>query len=211
MLKQERARVTRYNIVSSAARSFNLHGFSRTSLSDIIDEAGVTKGALYFHFESKEDVARAVLESQLERVTEEFAELESSGLSPLEMLVRLCVHPASDSDDAGSSGFRLAIEISSLQPALTLPFYAEWFRMIASLLRTAADAGDLKQGVDPDSLSRFILSAVTGAELVSEVLATGDHPGWDDRDLWRFVFLQAASEETLASLSTLLDLALEGS
>jgi AcrR family transcriptional regulator len=211
MLKQERARVTRNNIVSSAARSFHQHGFSKASLSDIIDEAGVTKGALYFHFESKEDVARAVLESQLDRVSTEFAALEGSGLPPLETLVRLCVHPVPSGDDTTPSGFRLANEIASLQPALTLPFYAQWLRMIAGLVRSAADAGHLRPGVDPERLSRVILSAVAGAELVSEVLTKGEHMEWDERDLWRLLFQQTVAEEKLDSFGAFLDLALEGS
>lgn len=210
MLKQERARITRSNIVSSAARSFHQHGFGKTSLSDIIDEAGVTKGALYFHFESKEDVACAVLEDQLERVAAEFAELEGSGLPPLEVLVRLCVPSAPDGERTVPSGFRLATEIASLQPALTLPFHAQWLRMITSLVHRAAAAGDLRRGVDPDGLSRLLLSAVTGAELVSEVLSTGES-GWDERDLWRQILPQIVSEDRLASLGAFLDLALEDS
>ena len=208
MLKQERARITRSNIVSSAARSFHLHGFSKTSLADIIDEAGVTKGALYFHFESKEDVARAVLDTQLEHVTRQFDALTASGLPPLEQLVRLCVHPSSEEDELPGSGFRLATEIASLQPALTLPFYEEWLRMIGTILRTAAEEGQLRQGVDADRLSTFILSAITGAELVSAVLATGEHPAQDDRDLWQHVFLQTVAEEKLGSVGALLELAL---
>lgn len=211
MLKQERARITRNNIVSSAARSFHLHGFSKTSLSDIIDEAGVTKGALYFHFESKEDVARAVLDAQLERVTLAFAELESSGLPPLEILVRLCGHPTHDGGEATPSDFRLATEIASLQPGLTLPLYAEWLRMITSILNAASRAGDLRADVDPDRLARFILSAITGAQLVSEVLSTGEYAARDDRDVWRFIFLQTVAEDRLSSLGSFLDLALEES
>ncbi len=211
MLKQERARITRNNIVESAARSFHLHGFSKTSLSDIIDEAGVTKGALYFHFESKEDVAGAVLESQLERVTQEFTELRASSRPPLEMLIRLCVHPMRDGSGSTPSDFRLATEIASLQPGLTLPFYAEWLRMISTIVGFASDAGDLRNGIDPDTLARLILSTATGARVVSDVLSTGEPAGRDDQDLWRLLFLQTVAEDRLGSIEGLLDLALEKS
>lgn len=208
MLKQERARITRNNIVESAARSFNLHGFGKTSLSDIIEEAGVTKGALYFHFESKEDVARAVLDSQLERVTQEFAELRVSDLPPLEMLVRLCVRPIRDYRDATPSDFRLATEIASIQPGLTLPYFAAWLRMISSILDMAVQAGDLKNGVDPDTLARFILSTLTGAQLVSEVLSADGHLERDDREMWDLLFHQTVADDRLASIGQLLTLAL---
>lgn len=42
---------------------FDRYGYG-ASLNDVIAQAGVTKGALYFHFSSKEDLARAVIEQQ---------------------------------------------------------------------------------------------------------------------------------------------------
>lgn len=62
---------TKRNILSSAKRLFSIRGYERTSLSDIAKYSGVTRGAIYWHFESKEDLLIELLDS-LSR--EQFAE-----------------------------------------------------------------------------------------------------------------------------------------
>ncbi|GAA3731928.1 ScbR family autoregulator-binding transcription factor [Leifsonia bigeumensis] len=207
MLKQERARITRGNIVSSASRSFHDHGFARASLSDIIEEAGVTKGALYFHFESKEDVAAAVLDAQLEHVTAVFTELENSGRPPLELLVDLCSLPARPREDEQELpvDFRLATELASLQPALAFSFYERWLQMITALTRRAEAAGALKSGIDPDVLSRFLLDTITGTELLFAVFSAGEEREDHGRGLWRLLLPQIAAEEYAQGIDRILD------
>ena len=63
MVTQALAAVPREQILRGAAEMFARSGYS-ASLSDVIAHAGVTKGALYFHFGSKEDLAHAVIEQQ---------------------------------------------------------------------------------------------------------------------------------------------------
>ncbi len=207
MLKQERARITRSNIVSSASRSFHRHGFARASLSDIIEEAGVTKGALYFHFESKEDVAGAVLEAQIQKVTAVFAEFEGSGRPPLELLVDLCTLPTrpTDAEQEMPVDFRLATELASLQPALTTSFYGQWLAMITSIARRAEAAGELRTGMEPEVLARFLLDAITGTELLFPVLSPGEDREDHGRGLWRLILPQIASERHPHSIDRLLD------
>lgn len=57
MPQQERAHATREAIVSAAAGEFDRAGHAAISLNDILRRSGVTKGAFYFHFPSKEAVA----------------------------------------------------------------------------------------------------------------------------------------------------------
>lgn len=61
---QERASTTRKAVLRAAAEAFETHGLVSTSINDIIRAAGVTKGALYFHFPSKEALAQAVIAEQ---------------------------------------------------------------------------------------------------------------------------------------------------
>ncbi len=58
---KEEAMITRQIILDSALKVFYKQGYNATSIKDICDEAGVTKGALYWHFESKEALFRAML------------------------------------------------------------------------------------------------------------------------------------------------------
>ena len=62
MVKQERAARTRQALVRAAAQVFAQDGFVLASLTSISKKAGVSNGALHFHFESKQALARAVEE-----------------------------------------------------------------------------------------------------------------------------------------------------
>ncbi len=65
---KEEAMVTRQIILDSALKVFYEYGYNATSIKDICEEAGVTKGALYWHFQSKEELLRAVLEENTKQI-----------------------------------------------------------------------------------------------------------------------------------------------
>ncbi|PBC36121.1 hypothetical protein CJ178_31420 [Rhodococcus sp. ACPA4] len=54
--RQRRATITKANILEAAARSFAYNGYAATSLADLLAASGTTKGAVYFHFDSKEAI-----------------------------------------------------------------------------------------------------------------------------------------------------------
>ncbi|HCE41591.1 TetR family transcriptional regulator [Alcanivorax sp. ST75FaO-1] len=56
------AQETREHIIDAAALVFHRKGVSRSSLNDIAQQAGVTRGAIYWHFKNKQDVFAAMLE-----------------------------------------------------------------------------------------------------------------------------------------------------
>ncbi|MEK8171459.1 helix-turn-helix domain-containing protein [Streptomyces sp. M19] len=58
MARQERAIRTRNEILRAAATVFNEFGYDAATIAETLTRADVTKGALYFHFQSKEDLAR---------------------------------------------------------------------------------------------------------------------------------------------------------
>ncbi|MFE6134365.1 TetR family transcriptional regulator, partial [Streptomyces sp. NPDC056437] len=60
MKQQERAVRTRRALVHSAAEAFQQHGYVQARLAQISADAGVSPGALHFHFENKAALARAV-------------------------------------------------------------------------------------------------------------------------------------------------------
>lgn len=63
MARQERAEQTRQRLIEAAAAEFAEHGYDGTSLHRIVRTAGVTMGALTFHFPSKSAIADAVQEA----------------------------------------------------------------------------------------------------------------------------------------------------
>lgn len=61
MAKQERAERTRVAILEAAAKEFDEFGYEGARLERIVERTGATKGAVYFHFRSKLDIARALV------------------------------------------------------------------------------------------------------------------------------------------------------
>lgn len=53
---QRRTRLDQETVIRVAVRLFNLHGYDRTSMNEIAADLGITKAALYYHFENKEDI-----------------------------------------------------------------------------------------------------------------------------------------------------------
>jgi AcrR family transcriptional regulator len=66
MATQERAIRTRMAILEAAGAVFDEYGYTSTTLTMVLERARVTKGALYFHFQSKEALAQAVLDEQVQ-------------------------------------------------------------------------------------------------------------------------------------------------
>ena len=65
---QQRSEETRTRIMDAAVRLFSTRGFAAASVDDICAEAGISKGAFYHHFESKQALFLALLDSWLQTI-----------------------------------------------------------------------------------------------------------------------------------------------
>ncbi|MBX3194816.1 MAG: TetR/AcrR family transcriptional regulator [Microbacteriaceae bacterium] len=80
----------RDQIVDAALRCFSTRGFQRTSMADIIAESGLSAGAIYGHFESKQQLVIAVAQRILgNRMAEFGSRLETGELPPPSFMLRL--------------------------------------------------------------------------------------------------------------------------
>jgi len=71
-LPQQRAIETRERIIDAAGRVFARRGYGQATVQDIADEAGISMGALYHHFKSKEELFRALVEDHVRRDVMEY-------------------------------------------------------------------------------------------------------------------------------------------
>ncbi len=113
MPRQVRAEATRESVLRGAADVFMRLGYANASLNEIIDESGVTKGALYFHFGSKEELARGVIDAGFVRSSEAGLAKIDERTPALETMIELSVLSVdlSMSDPVVRAMFRLVIEI----------------------------------------------------------------------------------------------------
>ena len=86
---------TRKSIIGAGLKLFKRDGFSGTAVKDIADEAGVTKGAFYHHFESKEDLLLLIHNDYLEYqlgVIEAVASDTDSATEQLKKIIAAILH-----------------------------------------------------------------------------------------------------------------------
>lgn len=181
---QQRARETRRSVLLAAAAVFERSGFAATRIQDILEEAEVTKGALYFHFESKEELAAAIVREQ-SNWREAYA---TDARWAVQQLIDLSFGfaRALREDPLVSASVRLTLERNTFASQDPAP-YDEWLDAVADLLVTAQHAGELKPDADPSALASVIVSAITGAQLVSE--AKSGRRDLDERleQFWRWL------------------------
>ncbi|WP_242426869.1 MULTISPECIES: ScbR family autoregulator-binding transcription factor [unclassified Streptomyces] len=199
MTKQERATRTRAALIRSAAGEFDRHGYASARLSTISAAAGVSPGALHFHFENKAAVAAAVeheASSRLRRTARIVYGQRSNALQNLtdtsHALARLLRE-----DVVVRAGFRLSCSRSC---HTDLNLRQEWQSCVLQRLAEAADEGLLATGAGRhQDLTRTIVAATVGLEALS-----GDNGEWLAPEtvtgLWRTLLPMLAHPEALAGL-----------
>lgn len=170
MAKQDRAVRTREAVLVAAGEAFAENGFLGTSMADILERAGVTKGALYFHFSSKEELAFALIEEEELRAGQMVNEFLERDLPPLQTLIAMVNRWAQiiQTDPVVRAGVRLIVEQGTYNRPMPGP-YGQWDTRVAELLERAAEQGDLRKGVDSKAAAEFIVAAFTGIQLVSQI------------------------------------------
>ncbi|MFE2174788.1 ScbR family autoregulator-binding transcription factor [Kitasatospora sp. NPDC059462] len=169
--KQDRAARTRTLVLTAAAELFAARGFRQTSVKDVADRVAMTKGAVYFHYPTKEALAVAVVEQHYARWPALLAEVTAAGHGPLETSARLLAGAAAAfrDDIVVRAGARLQIERPEIDAELPTP-YVDWTRLLAALLRRAEAAGELRAGVCPQAAARSLVAALFGTQQISDVL-----------------------------------------
>jgi TetR/AcrR family transcriptional regulator, acrAB operon repressor len=91
---KEDAAVTRQDLLRAALAVFSRLGYADTRLEDIAQEAGVTRGAIYHHFGSKQELYNALIEQVTSRVDASFEYSMAQGGPWLEKIRNAFVHGA---------------------------------------------------------------------------------------------------------------------
>lgn len=115
MAQQARAVQTRQQIVVAAANLFSRVGFERARLNDIVGESGLTRGAIYFHFQSKDELAKIVVDQFQTTSIEAVAEIAATGQCAMCQIVMLNREMGRllTADPVMRAGIRLTIELNS--------------------------------------------------------------------------------------------------
>ncbi|WP_052230370.1 ScbR family autoregulator-binding transcription factor [Streptomyces sp. CT34] len=165
MAQQDRAIRTRRTILEAAASVFDDHGYDRATIAEVLERAGVTKGALYFHFASKEELALAVLEEHVVdiAVAPQKIKLQEFVDSGQVLAYRLRRDPM----QRGAA--RLAVEQGSNRLDRKRSMLA-WTRFVEGLLDEAKERGEVLDSVVVRETAELFVGAFAGLQAMSHAL-----------------------------------------
>lgn len=188
VVQQARAAATRAQLVRGAAEMFDKFGFEGASLGEITEASGITKGALYFHFPSKEELARHIIAEQHRISISAVEAIEREQASALEQIVMLCHEMARQivQDPIVRAGIRITLELSADDRGPAGP-YLDWISACQILATRAIAEGDLVATLEPGAFARFVIGAFTGVQTVSQVLTHRTDLEQRVDDMWTFL------------------------
>ena len=154
-------------LINAAFRVFATRGYHATRLEEVAEEAGLTKGAIYYHFDGKEDLLRrSVQHRHAEIFTEVERELEAlqapASVKIRHALRRLWQHLM---EPAWGYAFRLILgEVRLEFPALFRMWMEEGpvraWSTVRELIQSGVESGEFRPDVDPEVSARIIVSGL---------------------------------------------------
>lgn len=146
-------------IINAASELFTEKGVERTSLAEISAKANISKGTLYYHFTTKNDLVFAVTEMHMENLTKNLLKLLNTGDPPEEIIGKLF-------DTVPNALTRSRLHIYLVREAVSGNFellkkfhdiYSKWKKMLIKGLNEV-----IKDLDDPEALASFFIAAVDG-------------------------------------------------
>ncbi|WP_120522225.1 ScbR family autoregulator-binding transcription factor [Arthrobacter celericrescens] len=185
---QQRAKATRTAVIEGAASIFEEVGYGNASLSDVTKRANVTKGALYFHFKSKEDLALAVIAEQHNIVRVAGEKIASAGLPALETMITMCKTFGQQllDEPVVRAGIRLTFEASAFNGDVKGP-YQDWMATMEFLTQQAQREGDIREDLNASDFAHYLVASFTGSQMVSNVMTGRQDVLKRIDDMWDFM------------------------
>ena len=173
--RQERAERTRAQIIETAAAAFAEHGFEGVSFTGLVRESGLSKGAFYFHFSSKEELAVATFRAKQEELLSRlFAEsLPANVVERAAFLLRRRAQLIRE-DPALLCVSRLGTELTARSsPGSVYASYHDLaLGVLAELVADGQRGGAFRSDLRPEAAARAIFGAMVGMDSLS-LLSSG--------------------------------------
>jgi AcrR family transcriptional regulator len=196
-----RADTTRLQILRAASRQFAHRSYSLVSLDDILADAEVTKGAMYFHFRSKHALASAIIEHRAAIAREAVDELIALKLSGLETLIDISYLIAVDDigDETARAGLNL-LESIGRTDGLQANILGEWVAAFAAITQRAINEGDIVDHHEPQTIAQLLVSVYLGLRQTSN-LAEPERFVRDLQQAWALILPAIAKPDRIDYLT----------
>lgn len=172
--KRRRREETRERLLEAATSVFAQHGFDRSTVDEVVREAGFSKGAFYVHFESKEDLFWAMLEERIDRQHDAFKKAVDHA-QPVAENVRTILHAVFDLVEEDQFWGSLFMEFGAhaarnekVRERLA-GLYDRWRELLVLMLTAGREAGRIRSDIDVEFTTTILIAAVEGAVIQSRL------------------------------------------
>lgn len=159
---------TRGRLLRAAYEEMHRSGFRSADLDVILASAGVTKGALYYHFDNKEALGYAVVDEVIASLThEKWVRPLDKAKDPIDALIRIIQTTSLKPEDLqrGCPLNNLSQEMSPLDAGFrmrTAKVFTDWHDAIAAALREGQKRGVVRRDVNASDTATFLIAAYEG-------------------------------------------------
>jgi AcrR family transcriptional regulator len=179
---QQRSEETRGKILLAAQELFSQHGYDATGVAEICQAAGVSKGAFYHHFPSKQAVFLTLLENWLGAIEPQLTEFVNTSSNVADSLVEMSgIFKHIFISGKGQLAMFLEFWVqANRDPAIwkeTIAPYHRFENYFAELMRRGVREGSLEE-IDPDTGSRVLMALAIG--MIVQGLFDADGAPWND-------------------------------
>ena len=161
---------SRRDLMNVAIDCFARYGYQATSIDRIATAAGVTKGAVYYHFKDKEELLFAAVKNRVgqfeRRVVGDLTPI-TDARAALAQLAQVCVEHATKSNHRRLI-VTLMVEALDTNPRLAAEFRAMMHRFrefLANIVRLGQERGQFRADVDAGVAAEVCTGAIMGAEI----------------------------------------------
>lgn len=161
---------TRERLLLAAYQEIHLNGFQASGIAQILDRAGVTKGALYHHFKNKSELGHAVIDEIIAgQILQGFMQPLDEFDNPIDGLITL-INGAGDSFTLEDIGLgcplnSLAQEMAPIDEVFRLKLnaiYELWINFMQDLLSKGQERGFIKKEIDCHQMAILIVATLEG-------------------------------------------------
>lgn len=171
-----KAERTRQFIIETTAGIFNIKGYAGTSMSDLTQATGLTKGSIYGNFENKEEVALAVFDHNHAKVQQVIQQQMSKAKTYYhKLMVYARVYDQFSMQAFPQGGcpiLNTAIEADDTHNLLkdrAAKAVLSWKKHIQELVTAGIEAGEFKPNTDHHTLALSMIALIEGGLMIAKV------------------------------------------
>ncbi|NOU89300.1 TetR family transcriptional regulator [Paenibacillus sp. LMG 31460] len=176
---------TRQHIIIKSAELFNQKGYAGSSIQDIIEATGLTKGGIYRRFSNKDEIAVEAFEYAGRVLMEQLSSAINNADTAIDKIMAVCnvhIDPVNNPPIIGGCPLlNTAVESDDTFPKLrdkALAAYEEMLSLVQGIVKHGISVGEFRSDVDVDSLSSFIVSSLEGSVMASRLSRDSKHVGF---------------------------------